>query len=433
MPAELARWLYTLLLYTVGLGVVLPLRLYRRPGAVKQLGRSLGWVNISAAQRGGVCVHAVSLGEAVAARPLVQALLQSADGQLPLVLTATTLTGLRAQAQSLGDRDGLEPTVFPLDLPGAVGRFLSRVQPRLLILMETEIWPNLIHQCHKRGIEVLLLNARLSERSAQRYRLFKPLVAATLAKLGGVAAQTAADGQRFVELGLPEAKLSITGNLKFDQSLGDQQRQRAKVLRRDWGERPVWIAGSTHKWEEVLVIRAARILWARFPDMLLVLVPRHPERFSGVATLCRRLGEKPVLYSDGQPPEAADRVLLVDAMGELPSLYGAADVAFVGGSLREIGGHNMLEAAVWGVPVVTGPHTRNFTAVVDKLSAAGALRQLETVDADLLAAEVGNWLANPEDRRRAGEAGAQVVAENSGALAAQWDLVKRYSTEIGSL
>ena len=423
------RFIYTVLIYLVGIGIMTPLRLIRYRGRYRHIWQSFGFADISKRHTGGICVHAVSVGETVAAQGLIRALLQNQDQQ-PLLLTATTLTGADRVRDFYGDSVGF--SFFPVDSTGAVSRFLNRARPAVMVLMETEIWPNLIYQCNRRKIPVMVFNARLSQRSAGKYALVRPLIAATLGRVDCIAAQSAADARRFESLGADKQKLVVTGNLKFDQQLDDSDRRMAQQLRDEWGNRPTLVAASTHKWEEVLIIHAARQLWQQFPDLLVVIVPRHPERFAGVRLLCERMGEKPVLRSTKQQPAADTRILLVDTMGELSVIFGAVDIAFIGGSLEDIGGHNVLEAAVWGVPIVIGPHYWNFEVAVHRLRDAGALQIVPETDIDLLAQKLAGWLAQPQAMKAAGQAGAEVVAANRGALTKTLQLLREFSPKTAA-
>ncbi len=417
------RLLYTLLLYLVLPLLLLRLlvRSLRTPDYRRRISERFGFVRAGDCA-GGLWLHAVSVGEVMAAVPLVQALRKRHPG-LHIVLTTTTPTG----AQRVADEFGSEVLHLycPWDTPDAIQRFLKRLRPRLLLLMETELWPNLISHCHRRSIPVLLLNARLSERSARRYGRIASLATPMLRRLEQAAAQTEEDAARFQQLGLSAERVRVSGNIKFDLHLSDGDRQRAAALRREWGEtRPVWIAASTHEGEEAMVLEACQSLRARFSSLLLVLVPRHPERFAQVKSLCRARNLPTVCRSNGQVPKAKDAVLLADTMGELRLLFGTADCAFVGGSLVPAGGHNMLEAAVWGVPILTGPHLFNFAEPAQRLETAGALRQVK--NASGLALAVAAWLDRADARRMAGDAGIKIVKNGQGALERQLGLVEEY-------
>ena len=425
----MSRLLYTLLLYLALPLLLLRLlvRSLRAPAYRQRIGERFGYVG-TGNFAGGLWVHAVSVGEVTAAVPLVRALLHRHQG-LNIVLTTTTPTGAKQVTAQLGSE--VLHLYCPWDTPGAIQRFLARVRPRLLLLMETELWPNLIAHCRRREIPVLLLNARLSERSARGYGRIAPLVRSMLRQLEQTAAQTGADAARFRQLGLPTERVHVSGNIKFDLCLSDEDRQRAATLRRQWDEtRPVWAAASTHAGEETIVLKAHQSLRARFPSLLLVLVPRHPERFAQVEAMCHTQNLPVVRRTSKRAPRAEDAVLLADTMGELRLLLGTADCAFIGGSLVPTGGHNMLEAAVWGVPILSGPHLFNFAEPARHLETAGALRQVK--NAPGLAAAVAAWLDDREARRAAGQAGIKVVENGQGALERQLRLVEEYLGQLAS-
>jgi 3-deoxy-D-manno-octulosonic-acid transferase len=361
-------------------------------------------------------VHAVSVGETLAAAPLLENLL----GQYPdhcLVVTTTTPTGSERLRALFGAR--VFHVYAPWDLPGPVSRFLRRTRPRLLLLMETELWPNMLHLSRRAGCRVLLANARLSARSAAGYRRAGGLTRGMLRQLDTVACQSEEDGRRFLELGLPATALQVVGSVKFDLALDAELVARAERLRSEFGapQRAVLVAASTHPGEETLILAALRELRASpvplLRDCLLVLVPRHPERFDEVFELCRAQGWRLVRRSAGTCPGAGDDILLGDSMGELLLLLGTATVAVVGGSWMERGGHNVLEPAAWGVPVVTGPSLFNFAQSARLLIAAGALVRLES--GAELAPCLQALLADPRRREAMGVAGRQVLAENRGA------------------
>ena len=313
----------------------------------------------------------------------------------------------------------------PWDLPGSLRRFLRRTRPRLLVIMETELWPNMLHYSAAAGCRILLVNARLSERSARGYARVPGLTRRMLRQLDTLACQTATDGKRFLALGLPASALAVTGNIKFDLELDDSLRARAAQLRRIFtaGGRPVLVAASTHEGEEALVLAAYRQAREAMGACLLVLVPRHPERFDEASVLCRQQGWQVLRRSAGTDPSAGDDILLGDSLGELLLLLGTATVAVFGGSLVGRGGHNVLEAAAWGVPVITGPHMENFVDISEQLVAAGAMIQLESPAG--MGSSLVELLADPALRQRMGAAGVQVMARNRGASARLLALLAR--------
>ncbi|MBK8183105.1 MAG: lipid IV(A) 3-deoxy-D-manno-octulosonic acid transferase [Candidatus Competibacteraceae bacterium] len=413
------RALYTSLLY-----VTLPfalLRLYWRgrhdPDHRRRWGERLGFAP-PLPQAGCLWLHAVSVGETRAALPLIRAL-QARYPAMLLLVTTTTLTGSRQVRDALGDR--VHHVYAPYDLPGAARRFLRRARPRLAIIMETELWPNLLRRCAADGIPVLLANARLSERSARGYGRIRRLTASMLQDITLIAAQAQADAERFIALGAPRVR--TVGNLKYDLVLPEGLLERGQSLRRElFGEkRLVWIAASTHSGEEEQILKAFEVIRRCWPALLLVLAPRHPERFDSVAACCRQQGFKLVRRSEQRPCELDTTIFLGDSMGELLLFYAAADLAFVGGSLVPTGGHNVLEPALLGLPVLFGPHMFNFSEAGERLLAAEAA--WEVADATALAAVVERLLASSEWRRIVGDCGKAVVERHRGALRALLDCI----------
>lgn len=408
------RYLYTGLVY-----LIFPLallRLYwrgRRDPEHRQRWRErLGWIP-PLPEPGCLWIHAVSVGETRAALPLIRALRERYP-DAPLLVTTTTLTGSRQVREALGTR--VYHVYAPFDLPGAVARFLRGARPRLAVIMETELWPNLLRQCAAAGIPVLIANARLSERSARGYGRIRWLTGSMLRDVTLIAAQAGADAERFRTLGAP--RVEVVGNLKYDLRLPVDLPEQGLRLRRErlGANRPAWIAASTHAGEDEVILDAFAFLRPRWPELLLLLVPRHPERFDGVAALCQQRGLPVIRRSAEQPCPPETAVFLGDSMGELLQFYAAADLAFVGGSLVATGGHNVLEPALLGLPVLFGPHMFNFTEAGQRLLEAEAAWQV--TDAATLATAVDRLLANPERRRAAGERGRAVVERHRGALAA---------------
>jgi 3-deoxy-D-manno-octulosonic-acid transferase len=414
------RSLYTLLFH-LGLPLVagrLAWRAWRAPAYAKRVGERFA-LGLPTLKPGGIWLHAVSVGESIAAAPLVRELLVRYP-QLPLTISCMTPTGSeRIQAMFGGSEYAgrVQHCYLPYDLPWAAARFLDRVQPKLAVIMETELWPNHIHQCATRGIPVALANARLSERSARGYARFARLTAPMLAELSLVAVQTATEAERFRSLGAQPECVEVTGSIKFDLHIDPELLIRAAALREQWQaeSRPVWIAASTHAGEDEIVLAAHRELLKQKPDALLILVPRHPERFGSVFELCQRQGFGTRRRSSGEPVVAGDQVLLGDTMGELLFLYALADIAFVGGSLVANGGHNLLEPAALGKPVLSGPHLFNFLDIAAQLREAGALG--EVVDAQGLAQRVAQLWGEPGEAQVMREAGLRVMQANQGALA----------------
>jgi len=363
--------------------------------------------------RRSIWVHAVSVGEVQASVPLVEALLKRFP-DFPLVLTTVTATG-RARAMAVfGNR--VDVRYVPIDLPGAVRRFFARVQPRLAIILETEIWPNLYHRCGRLRVPLVLASARISPRSVNSYRRLVSLFRETLSHGIFIAAQSREDAERFVSIGASPSHTHVVGNIKFDFSVPPNMEARGHELRRLLGvHRPVWVAGSTHAKEEDTLIAAHRLVRERFSNALLVLVPRHPPRFAEVAAALKSADVPFVTRTSGAavPPNA--QVFLVDTLGELPPFYAAGDVAFVGGTLVPIGGHNLLEPAALSLPILAGPHNFNSADIAKMLVAHGAVRIAQ--DAPSLAALVGDLLADPTARATMGASGKKAVDDNRGAVA----------------
>jgi len=408
------RCLYTLFFYLLLPLIFLRLawRAWRAPAYARRIAERFAFA-LPPLKSGGIWVHAVSVGESIAAAPMVRSL-QALYPDLPITVTCMTPTGSERIQALFGD--SVQHCYMPYDLPWVAQRFLDRLQPRLAVVMETELWPNHIHQCWRRGIPVALANARLSERSARGYARFARLTAPMLAELGLIAAQTPAEAERFLALGARAESVEVTGSIKYDLSIDAQMPELAADLRRQWAAelRPVWIAASTHAGEDEIVLAAHRQLLQRFPDALLILVPRHPERFGNVFELCQRAGLLTCRRSLQQPVEAATQVLLGDTMGELLFLYALADIAFVGGSLVPNGGHNLLEPAALGKPVLSGPNLFNFLEISAQLRNAGALGEVH--DADTLADMVDRLWQAPAEAARMREAGQEVMTRNQGAL-----------------
>jgi 3-deoxy-D-manno-octulosonic-acid transferase len=365
-------------------------------------------------------LHAVSVGEVNAAIPLVNAL-REAHPQRPLLVTTTTPTG-SARVRALWGESVLH-VYLPYDLPGAVRNFLDHFHPAIAIVMETEIWPNLFAELQRRDVPAIIANARLSERSLKAYRPIAPLVRITMRTIDHVAAQSEADAARYRKLGaLPETVHAI-GNLKYDLPDPSPLVEQARGWRERWGiARPVWIAASTHPDEEAAVLQAHRAVLERFPDALMLWAPRHPERFAAAANASTRAGFRVATRRADSLPRAGSEVFVIDTLGELMAFYAAADVAFVGGSLQEVGGHNLLEPAAFGVPALDGPHTFNFPEITDLLLGTGTVQRI--ADASTLGAKLCELLADPNERSRRGEAGRLRIETERGALARTLRLVE---------
>ncbi len=379
----------------------------------------LGWFT-PPSQTGGIWVHAVSVGETIASVPMIKQLQQQYPNK-PLIITSMTPTGSERVRALFNDK--VFHVYVSYDFPGAVKRFLKKVQPDILILMETELWPNCLHYCAKQNVPVLLANARLSERSYKSYCYIKPLATTMLKQITYIGAQAQPDAERFIGLGADPARVTVTGSMKFDMAVPADVQQQATELRASLGvNRHIWIAASTHEGEEEQVLAALQKIRQRIPDALLILVPRHPERFTKVEALCQKQGYQVVRRSQQQPCLPSTDIYLGDTMGELLLQYAVSDVAYIGGSLVPIGGHNMLEPAALGVPSITGRYNFNFTTIVQLLEAAGGLKRIN--DSDELADAVVAWLNDKAAALQAGEQALAVVAAHRGAVAAHLRMVE---------
>lgn len=370
--------------------------------------------------RNSIWLHAVSVGEVNAALPLIEALMRRYPHH-PFVITTVTPTGSERVRQVFGER--VFHVYLPYDLPASIKRFFARIQPCLAVVMETEIWPNLFVKCRLRGIPIIVANARLSERSLRGYGPVRPLARMAIASANYVAAQSATDAARLIDLGASSARLSIVGNLKFDMAVPPEVVAGGVEFRQQWGsQRPVWIAASTHETEELPVLKAHTEVLRRFPDALLLIAPRHPERFKAVAQVCRNFGFSTLTRSEEGMATPACQCFVVDTMGELLRFYAASDLAFVGGSLEAIGGHNVLEPAALAVPVIVGPHTFNFAEITDSLLTANAAIRIE--EGNALGSAVLRLLTQTDKRRQFGNNAKMVFERERGAVEKTMEIVE---------
>ena len=407
------RQFYTLLLYLLLPLVLLRLlwRSIRAPAYRQRWQERFGLFEQKPAP-GGIWLHAVSVGEVQAVEPLVQHLLGE-HPELPVTITTTTPTGSDRVAALFGE--SVFHVYCPYDIPLFINNFLQRVQPGILLMVETEIWPNLLAACQQRGIPSLLGNGRLSAKSARAYMRFGSFTRQTFKRITLLAVQSEDDARHFSEAGVPRERIRITGSIKFDMKIPASVLEQTQVLRRFCGEdRPVWVAASTHEGEDEQVLEAHRLIVEQLPNALLMLVPRHPERFERVAALARKMEFNVVTRSSGEQCERDTSVYVGDTMGELPIFIGTSDVAFIGGSLVPTGGHNMLEASAQGVAVLFGPHVFNFPAIARLLLAEHAALQVS--DSEELGQQVLRWLIDASERSHYGENGRRVVEQNRGAL-----------------
>ena len=359
-----------------------------------------------------IWVHAVSVGEVNAAAVLVRTLYDRYPG-IPLVVTTLSPMGDERARTLLGDRANIR--YLPLDLPGSVSRFFDRVKPRIAVIFETELWPNLYHECGRRRVPLVLASARLSPRNMSRYRRFISLFREVLSNRVTIAAQGESDAERFRSLGADPERTHVTGNLKFDFAVPANVKTKGAELRQLYAaDRPVWVAGSTHAGEEAQVLEAHREVRKTHPGAILALVPRHPQRFNEVASWLEKQNVRFIRHSQPSARTRDLEVVLVDTLGELLDFYAMGDVAFVGGTLVEVGGHNLLEPAALGLPVLAGPHNFNGADIAKILVERGAVFIVN--DARELAAKVSVLLSSPEDRARIGTLGRECIEDNRGAL-----------------
>ncbi|HKU70754.1 MAG TPA: lipid IV(A) 3-deoxy-D-manno-octulosonic acid transferase [Burkholderiales bacterium] len=414
---SMARFMYSVVLYLLLPFVLLRLlwRARRQRGYLAHVGERFGYY---ARPAGGqvIWVHAVSVGETRAAEPLIRTLREKYP-QDRVLLTNMTPTG-RETAEALFGADVVN-AYLPYDHPGAVKRFLNHFQPRIGLLMETEIWPNLIQACRVSGLPIYLVNARLSEKSFARYRRFPSLSRETISGLTAIAAQSEDDARRLAALGA--ASMQVTGSIKFDVSPPPAQLERGRLWRGEFGaERPVLLAASTREGEEALLFEVlARI---EVPELLTVVVPRHPQRFDEVAHMLQARGVAFQRRSDGTAVSASTRVLLGDSMGEMFAYYAASDVVFVGGSLLPFGSHNLIEPCAAGKPVLVGPSTYNFSEAAELAVQAGAAIQVP--DAATLAQEAGRLLRDAAAAERMSRAALAFANTHRGATAKVMEMLR---------
>jgi 3-deoxy-D-manno-octulosonic-acid transferase len=415
--------IYQLILYLIQplIWIKLLLRSRKAPAYRKRWAERYGFC-VDKVKPHGIVLHSVSVGETLASVPLVRAL-RHRYPHLPITVTTMTPTGSERILSAFGNE--INHVYLPYDLPCAIKRFLRSTKPKLMIIIETELWPGLISALHQQKIPLVIANARLSERSFNGYKKIRRFMTPLLNKISLIAAQNSEDGARFIQLGLANNKLAVTGSLKFDISVTPELAARAVTLRRQWApHRPVWIATSTHEGEESIILKSHKELLGVFPNLLLILVPRHPERFKTVQELTERSGFSYILRSSQERPSPETQVVVGDTMGELMLLYGIADLALVGGSLVTRGGHNPLEPAAHALPVLMGPHTWNFTSICARLEEADAL--IRVVNSSTLTQKVSSLLQDDDYRQYYGRHAAMVLHQNQGALQRLVKLLEPY-------
>lgn len=398
------------------------LRSFKAPAYRKRWAERLGCFQ-SPILRPSIWLHAVSVGEVHAAAPLIKTLLQRYPNH-PLVITTMTITGSETVSRLFANQ--VFHVYLPYDLPFAVKNFLKRIQPKLAIIMETELWPNLFYYCAQRHISVAIINARLSYKSFKNYSRLGKYIHPLLACITTLAAQTSSDAERFIKLGLAPQHAQVIGNIKFDAHLDENKIAEGKALRKTWKDRLVWIAASTHAGEEEYILKALAEIKKVFPSILLVLVPRHPNRFDDVIALCSKnfktLSRTTQLES-GTLCDASTDIFIGNTLGEMALFYATADVVFVGGSLVSIGGHNLLEPAMLSLPIVTGQYLFNFTEISELLIQNKATIKIESPV--LLSTEIINLLKNPENGKQMGERAQALALAGQGALGRYMDLIDK--------
>ena len=418
------RRIYSFILYLIVPFVVLRLFWlgFRNPDYRRRWKERFGFPDKITSHDKLIWLHAVSVGEVQASRPLVNALLEEYP-DYKILITTMTPTGADSVKQYFGD--SVTHLYLPYDLPVSVKHFISIIEPSILIVMETELWPNLFHYCHEKNIPVIVVNARMSEKSAKGYRRFSSFTHSTLENISLVVAQGKKDAERMIALGADEDKVIMTGNLKFDIHLPHSVSEQAQALRRYFSvNRPVWIAASTHEGEEKIILDAFDRVLQQHPQCLLVIVPRHPERSAAVRELCAKRNHKVLSKSDNRECDADVKVFILDTLGELLMYYAAADVAFVGGSLTETGGHNMLEPACLGLPVIMGPHVFNFQEISQLLLDEGAAWKVSNIIE--LSGRVSGLLGDANLRHSTGELGRDIVLKNRGNVEKIMELIRDF-------
>ena len=408
------RYLYSIIFYLALPVIFLRLlwRSRRAPDYRRRLGERIGFYPIKFDRC--IWIHAVSMGETIAAMPLIKKL-KELYKDMPILVTTMTPTGAAKVKASFGDQ--VMHAYLPYDVPDAVNRFLKAMRPVAGLIMETELWPNLLAACKKRNIPMCLLNARLSKKSSAGYLRIASIAREMMQNLNTIAAHGLPDAQRFIELGAKVDQVVVTGSIKFDVEIPATLIDQAKTLRATLGEdRFIWIAASTHDGEEEIILAAHQAICAKDPNALLILVPRHPERFTAIAELSKR-SFITARRSLQEPCTATTAVYLGDTLGELLMLYAVSDVAFVGGSLIERGGHNILEPGVLGKAILCGPHLFNFNEISELFLTQQAL--IKVTDVQTLALQLQHLKQDVQARLNMGERASALVAANRGALARQ--------------
>ncbi|MFL2555867.1 MAG: lipid IV(A) 3-deoxy-D-manno-octulosonic acid transferase [Gammaproteobacteria bacterium] len=417
------RYLYTVVIQLLIPFVLIRLLLvsYKYPVYRKRWLERLGIINWKNTKP-LIWIHAVSVGEVNASKPIINQFLKKYNNH-KILLTTVTPTGSITVKEAY--KENILNLYLPYDIPFCIDKFLQSVKPSILITMETEIWPNLYHLCNKANIPILIVNGRLSQKSTRRYKLASKLTATTLQLVGAIAAQTRADAERFITLGANEKNISITGNLKFDIQVPQSIMEKAEPLRHYFSiNRSIWIAASTHEGEEKIILEAHRKILNKHPNAILILAPRHPERVARIIPLCKKANFKYIKRTEEKPFTDENNIFLLDTLGELNLFYAASQVAFVGGSLVRNGGQNMLEPASLNLPVITGPNTHNFSEISELLLQKGAL--LIAQNEKELSDKVIDLLSDANLRNNMGERGEAVIEANRGSSIKTFELIEKY-------
>ncbi|CAM3735337.1 MULTISPECIES: lipid IV(A) 3-deoxy-D-manno-octulosonic acid transferase [Pseudoalteromonas] len=419
----MARRLYSLLLLVLApilLSYLYFIRGRKNPGYRTHFTERLGF-NPNKLPQHAVVIHCASVGEVLAATPLIKSVLKE-QAAAPIIVTCNTPTGREEITKAFHSNVQVHVCYLPIDFAFAVRKFFMTLKPKLLIVMETELWPNIFHYAKQNQCKTLVVNARLSEKSYQGYKKHAWLTKGLMSNIDLLAAHNEEDGERFIKLGLVQSKLHITGSIKFDISITEEEIAKARQFQANYPERLIWLAGSTHPKEHEQVIAAHQRVLKQVSNALLIIAPRHPEQFQAVADY---LSEQEIAFtkksSNGINAEAS--VLLADTLGELKWLFGGADIAYIGGSLIERGGHNPLEAAAHGVPILTGPHTYNFAHIYPQLIAQQGAIVVD--DKDKLAAQIITLFEDKSLRTQIGANAQSVLVENTGAIAKTMKLINK--------
>lgn len=419
---DVCRWAYSLILVFIIPFAFLQLMLRgstRNKDYNRRRFERFGFV-AHAPKKNGYLFHCVSVGEVVAASCLIKRIMQE-EPDCQITVTTTTPTGSARVRAIFGEQ--VHHFYLPYDLHMAMAGMLKRIQPKAVLITEVELWPNLIHACWKRNIPVMVVNARMTDRSARRYKKIGKLFNPMLGKLNHICAQGERDFANYAWLGVSEEKLTLTNNIKFDQVASAVAPDQPFLGLSDT-DHPILVAGSTHELEEEAVLQAATALWKKEHSLTVIIVPRHPERFEAVAKLIKAKSLPFVRSSQVQSVPENIHVVLLDEMGKLNDAYAVASFAFVGGSIADKGGHNALEPASFSIPIMMGPHTYNNPVICSHLEECGALIKVE--DGEAMSTAIERWVKNASEREKAGQAGRKVLEDNSGALESTVKCIRKY-------